>query len=103
MGRAPDIAPKIVDMAMNASGIRDTARVLHISPTTVIDQLKRQESGLSLVNTAYLESLNPEQTEVALTKVEEAEGDEMWSFAGNKSQQHWLWHAIDHNSGKILA
>lgn len=103
MGRLPDIAHKIVDMAMNASGIRDTARVLHISPTTVIDKLKRQESSLSLVNTAYLESLNPAQTEVTLTKVEAAEGDEMWSFVGNKSQQHWLWHAIDHNSGKILA
>jgi len=26
-------------MAMNASGIRDTARVLHVSPTTVIKEL----------------------------------------------------------------
>jgi len=25
-------------MAMNASGIRDTARVLHVSPTTVINE-----------------------------------------------------------------
>jgi IS1 family transposase/transposase-like protein len=102
-GRLPETASKIVDMAMNASGIRDTARVLGISPTTVINKLKQQEGTLSLVNTAYLESVNPEQTEVTLCKVEEAEGDEMWSFVGNKSQQHWLWHAIDHNSGKILA
>jgi transposase-like protein len=29
----PDPAgPAIVEMAMNASGIRDTARVLHVSP-----------------------------------------------------------------------
>jgi transposase-like protein len=27
---------------MNASGIRDTARVLHISPTTVINELKKR-------------------------------------------------------------
>jgi transposase-like protein len=26
---------------MNASGIRDTARVLHVSPTTVIKELKK--------------------------------------------------------------
>ena len=103
LGRSPNIVTKIIDMAMNASGIRDTARVLNISPTTVIDKLKQQENNLSLINTAYLESINSEQTEVILTKVEEAEGDEMWSFVGNKSQQHWLWHAIDHNSGKILA
>ena len=29
-------------MAMNASGIRDTARVLKISPTTVINELKKK-------------------------------------------------------------
>jgi transposase-like protein len=34
--------PQIVDMAMNASGIRDTARVLHVSPTTVIKELKKK-------------------------------------------------------------
>jgi transposase-like protein len=34
-----------VTMAMNASGIRDTARVLHVSPTTVIKELKKK--GLS--------------------------------------------------------
>ncbi len=28
-------------MAMNGSGIRDTARVLQISPTTVIEELKK--------------------------------------------------------------
>ncbi|MBF0175492.1 MAG: IS1 family transposase, partial [Magnetococcales bacterium] len=28
---------------------------------------------------------------------------EMWSFVGNKGQQRWLWHAIDHVSGQVLA
>ncbi|MEP0914487.1 IS1 family transposase [Leptolyngbya sp. GB1-A1] len=27
----------------------------------------------------------------------------MWSFVGKKNQQRWLWHAIDHASGKVLA
>ena len=36
-------------------------------------------------------------------KVEAAEMDEMWSFVGKKEQQRWLWHAIDHTSGVILA
>jgi hypothetical protein len=35
-GRAPAIKEQIVDMSLNGSGIRDTARVLKISPTTVI-------------------------------------------------------------------
>ena len=29
--------------------------------------------------------------------------DEMWSYVGNKGNQRWLWHAIDHATGKILA
>ncbi len=33
-GQSPAVKQQIVDMAMNASGIRDTARVLHISPNT---------------------------------------------------------------------
>jgi len=41
-GQAPAVKQQIVDMAMNASGIRDTARVLHVSPTTVIKELKKR-------------------------------------------------------------
>jgi len=40
---------------------------------------------------------------VEIHKVEAAEMDEMWSFVGKKEQQRWLWHAIDHTSGVILA
>jgi transposase-like protein len=40
-GRAPEIRRQVVDMAINGSGIRDTARVLRISPTTVIAILKK--------------------------------------------------------------
>jgi insertion element IS1 protein InsB len=27
----------------------------------------------------------------------------MWSYVGKKAHQHWLWHAIDHHTGKVLA
>src|SRR5215216_1705040 len=40
-GQSPEVKQQIVDMALNASGIRDTARVLHISPTTVLKELKK--------------------------------------------------------------
>jgi insertion element IS1 protein InsB len=40
---------------------------------------------------------------VSLGLVEAAEMDEMWSFVLSKQQQRWLWHAIDHNTGKVLA
>jgi insertion element IS1 protein InsB len=41
-GRLPAIKQDIVDMSLNGSGIRDTARVLKISPTTVIHELKKK-------------------------------------------------------------
>src|SRR4029453_1550261 len=41
-GRASAIKEQIVDMRLNGSGIRDTARVLKISPTTVINALKKK-------------------------------------------------------------
>jgi len=46
-GHSVGVKQQIVDMAMNASGIRDTARVLHISPTTVIKELKKKSQSCS--------------------------------------------------------
>jgi transposase-like protein len=41
-GQSPAGQEQMVAMAMNASGIRDTARVLHVSTTTVIQELKKR-------------------------------------------------------------
>lgn len=41
-GRLPDVKEQIVEMSLNGSGIRDIARVLQISPSTVIEELKKR-------------------------------------------------------------
>ena len=41
-GYYPEVKKQIIDMSLNGSGIRDTARVLKISPTTVISELKKK-------------------------------------------------------------
>jgi len=42
--------------------------------------------------------------EVRLEQVcDTAELDEQWSFVGNKSNQRWLWHAVDHETNTVLA
>src|SRR5215471_20277968 len=49
-GRLPETQRRIVEMALNGSGIRDTARVLQVSPETVLSVLKkraRSNSGQS--------------------------------------------------------
>ena len=38
-----------------------------------------------------------------MRRVEAAEIDERWSFVGSEAHQRWLWHAIDHLSGVVLA
>ena len=63
------------------------------------------------MNHALLAILNPEQVEVEILRAEElderrglsSELDEMWSFLKRKSHPRWLWHAIDHHTGKVLA
>jgi insertion element IS1 protein InsB len=102
----PQIKEQIIEMSLNGSGIRDIARVLKISPTTVIEEIKK-ETELSAVNTVLLCQLNPQEVVVELRQhiefIEEAECDELWSFVGSKAHQRWLWYAIDHATGKILA
>ncbi|MBK1720390.1 hypothetical protein CKO27_22650 [Thiocystis violacea] len=39
---------KIIDMALNGSGIRDTARVLKVSQTTVIKEIKKSRLSVLL-------------------------------------------------------
>ena len=58
---------------------------------------------MQYVNEELLKSLNPVDVEVSIKKVDDAELDEMWSFVKEKDQQRWLWHAIDHRTGKVLA
>ncbi len=91
-------------MAINGSGIRDTSRVLQISKTTTINIIRRKESHLVQVNPNIralgLSAGNKVRLEPAC---EAAELDEQWSFVDKKSNQRWLWYAIDHATNTVLA
>ena len=50
MGRVrwlPETKQKIIEMTLNGSGIRDTARVLGISTDTVISEIKKKKAPYS--------------------------------------------------------
>ena len=63
------------------------------------------------MNHHVLASMHPEQVEVEIWRADElevhrglsSELDEMWSFVQAKAHPRWLWHAIDHHTGKVLA
>ena len=40
---------------------------------------------------------------VVIRKVQAAELDELWSFVSNKKHPRWLWEALDHQTGRIVA
>jgi len=58
-----------------------------------------------------LQHLHPEQVEVEIWRADElevqrglsSELDEMWSYVYSKANPRWLWHAIDHHTGQVLA
>ena len=55
----PGFHKQIIDMVMNSSGTRDTARTLGISKNTVTKVLKKTKEVVSCVNTDYIEKKTP--------------------------------------------
>src|SRR6266581_4709595 len=72
---------------------------------------RKKEPELQPVNHGVLAFLHPEQVEVEIWRSDElavcrglrSELDEMWSFVQAKAHPRWLWHAIDHHTGKVFA
>jgi insertion element IS1 protein InsB len=64
---------------------------------------EKKEPELHAVNPNICPYSHPEDVEVEIHQVDESELDEMWSFVKRKEQQRWLWHAIDHHKGTVLA
>jgi len=100
----PGIKEKVIDMAINGSGIRDTGRVLKIDKNTVINTLKNRADSIVQVNPRIFKLSASGELSVRLEEAgHEAELDEQWSYVGNKSNQRWLWYAVDHATNTVLA
>jgi transposase-like protein len=99
----PYVRSQIFFAIVNGSGIRATARKLNIAKGTVTSALRNIEKSLWHVNYDYIINHKDSDIEIDLVLVDEAEMDEMWSFVHDKSQQYWLWWAIDHKTGEPLA
>ena len=87
----------------NGSGVSATAGSLGVSKDTVTSTLRSFEPSLWHANHAYLENVAGKGLEIEIASRIEAEMDEMRSFARDKSQQHWLWRAIERKTDTPLA
>jgi insertion element IS1 protein InsB len=55
------------------------------------------------VNHPVITGLPPGHIEVVVERVDEAEVEDMGSFVGKKTEPRWLWQALDHQTGQVLA
>jgi IS1 family transposase len=76
-------------MTLNGSGIRDTSRVLKVSPTTVLKTIYKEAERIP--------EMSPESC-----SIEAVEIDEQWSYMSNKGNQQWLWNVWDRDNKKII-
>ena len=90
-------------LTVNGSGVRATAGSLGVSKDTVISTLRSFEPSLWHVNHAYLENMAGKGLEIEIASGTEAEMDGVRSFVHGKSQQCWLWRAIERKTGAPLA
>jgi insertion element IS1 protein InsB len=74
-GCKPSVRQLVLPMTMNASGIRDIARVLQISPNTVLSLIKSAASAVAEPRVGK--------------RIKNLEMDEFWSFVGKKANQRW--------------
>lgn len=88
---------------MKGSGIRDTSRVLHVSPDPVIAPLKKKEATLTHGNPGLLAESVAQKMEPEVEITCEGEMDEHWSSGKKKEEQCWLWHVLDKATHRILA
>lgn len=95
------IKDRIVDMALNGSGIRDTARVLSVAVGAVITTLKKACNLVKIHWKKLVKSGMPEQPVLLLPVALEL--DEQWSFVSGKWNQRWLWLALNHHNTGVLA
>ena len=73
--------------------------------------MKKKAPVLQPVHEPWLQVLHPAQVEVEVCRAEALERrrgltselDDMGSYVQSKANPRWLWHAIEHHTGKVVA
>ena len=83
-----EINQNIVALTKEGVGILGSARLLAISPTTLLKRIKEIASNI---------------TQPAISKNKSYEIDEMRTFIGNKNRLIWIVYALEKESRKIVS
>jgi hypothetical protein len=74
----------MVDLSLNARGVRDTAWVWRSSPGPVLRALRKQAAAADSVPTVLLRTVEPDAMLVDMQQAGEAAMDAMWRLVGHK-------------------
>jgi transposase-like protein len=104
-GCLPAVKPTLIDRRLHASGGRDTARSWPICPQTILRALKKRAGVLAAVHPTVLRPLPPAEVAWDVERAGQAEAarEERGSFGGATGKLRWLWHAIEHHPGQVVA
>ena len=64
---------------------------------------EKTEPAIQAVNAAVLSQESADVWPGVVEQVDAAAMADMWSVVQKKAPQRWLWHALDHQSGAVLA
>jgi hypothetical protein len=90
-------------MSRNTSGVRATARRLRRRLSTGLTARRKKAAARAAVNMAPQCPLNADAMAGPIERAGEAAMDAMWRFVGQTKRARWVWQAIDHCPGAVLA
>lgn len=85
---SPDTDSQIISLTKIGVGIRDTAKFLKISTTTLLKRILSIAGGVKMPR---------------ISMKHRYEVDEMWSFIGNKQHPVWIAYALDRNTRQVVS
>jgi insertion element IS1 protein InsB len=88
-GRQPGVAWLAALLTLEGCGRRATARLLGVSPNTVVAALRAEAARV------------PEPD--VPRRIPDLELDELWSFVGAKRRRRWRWLAFDRQRRRVVA
>lgn len=105
---SPDLLVRIIACLAEGLGIRGTARVFEIAPTTVLGWLVEAAEQLKAFSAYFLDELHVNQVQLdelyaVLSAVRDGGVSEAEAIERLSRSPHWVWTAIDPESKLLLS
>src|SRR5215510_15080530 len=105
---APELLVRVIACLAEGLGIRGTARVFEVAPTTVLQWLVEAAEHLQAFSRHFLHDMHVNQVQLdelfaLLSAVKDGEVNEVEAIARLERTPQWVWVALDPESKLLLA